>query len=123
MVFVNYACDAIVIAFLTWLFGASALVNSWDCLQLGCFAAVIMRESVTVCRVPEIPKLEHAFKKINPEAARNMADKSTDLSDEVLTANKQSSNLRRRRAHTDSKKGENADDDSDSDQPMLIDGN
>ena len=63
--------------------------------MLGCFAAVIMRESVTLCRFPDIPKLEHALKNISP--AQNMADKSTDLSDEVLTANKEISNVRQRR--------------------------
>lgn len=76
LIIAYYACDAVVIAFLTWLFGASAFVNIWDCLMLGCFAAVIMRESVTICRFPEIPKLEHAMKKIN--LSRNKADKSTD---------------------------------------------
>ena len=76
LILVYYACDAVVIAFLTWLFGASAFVNIWDCLMLGCFAAIIMRESVTICRFPEIPKLEHAMKKISP--SRNTADKSTD---------------------------------------------
>ena len=76
LIFVYYACDAILIAFLTWLFGASAFVNTQDCLMLGCFSAVIMRESVTICRFPEIPKLENALKKVSP--SRNIADKSTD---------------------------------------------
>ena len=122
LVFVYYACDAVVIALLTWLFGASAFVNKWDCIQLGCFAAVIMRESVTICRMPEIPKLEHALKKVDPGAARSMGDKSTDQSDEVV--NNKSSNLRRRRVNTDKpQRDEKADDDSSSDQPMLKEGN
>ena len=85
-IFGYYACDAALIALASWLFGASAFDNLQDCFTLGALLAVLMRESVTVCRLPDLPKYDQALKRTQ---AAVQGDKSTDMSDEIMTGTKE----------------------------------
>ena len=60
-----FAVDALGLATLTWLFGASAFVNFWENLYLGLMLAVIVRESVTICKVPAVPQISANIKTVD----------------------------------------------------------
>ena len=70
-----FGVDALGLTVIAWLFGASVFVKFWENIQLGLLLAVIVRESVTVCKVPDIPKISANIKTVD-EARTDASDGS-----------------------------------------------
>lgn len=73
----SYLADMVVILIVTWAFGASALTSLTDNIILAFMLAVLMRESITICKVPAAPRISANIKAVSEQ------DRSTGESDEV----------------------------------------
>ena len=62
---VSYLADMIVILVVTWAFGASVLTSLTDNVILSFMLAVLMRESITICKVPAAPRISANIKAVS----------------------------------------------------------
>jgi len=75
---VSYLADMLIILLVTWTFGASVITSFSDNLTCAFMLAVLMRESVTICKVPSAPKISANIKAVAKED-RTTASNSDDF--------------------------------------------
>ena len=61
----SYLADMVVILVVTWAFGASMLTTFSDNVILAFMLAVLMRESITICKVPAAPRISANIKAVS----------------------------------------------------------
>lgn len=74
----SYLADVLIILLITWSFGASAMTSFSDNVMCAFMLAVLMRESVTICKVPAAPKISANIKAVAKED-RTTASNSDDV--------------------------------------------
>ena len=61
----SYLADMLVILIVTWAFGASLLTTFSENVILAFMLAVLMRESITICKVPAAPRISANIKAVS----------------------------------------------------------